>query len=390
MRENEFGTELRTGAYAISTSTTPTAAAAIRRRGDQRRKRNAILSGALAFIIGAGGGGVAYASLTHPGSGSGTAAAGGGTPTPSGGGSGAAPGSTRPGIVAVTTGGAVEVLDSATGTGTAITPNQDAIGDEVSVSPDGKTVYFAVRNGCADDIESVPIGGGQPAKVAVGLLPAISPDGTELAFVRESYSGGPSEISYTCGAVDPTKKAMVVVRNLATGSEQDYPESPAAPAWPVSHVSWSPDGKSLLVSAGPATGTQSWGLLAVNLASAQFYVPSAAMAPGLSFVQSASNDSYYREGVYLPGGDLFVNQLCCTSPTGSTGKVTSTLLQEISPSGAVVSQVAIGDLGRDHTSLAATQGWLLYLSGQQLLVSDDGARPSVLGTGSFIAATWVP
>jgi hypothetical protein len=390
MRDNEFGTELRTGAYAISSSTTPTAAAAVRRRGDRRRRRNAVMSGALAFIIGAGGGGVAYASFDHPSSGSGASAAGGATPRPSGGTSGAASGPSRPQIVAVTTGGAVELVDSATGAGTAITANQDAIGDELSVSPDGKTVYFAVRKGCADDIESVPIGGGTPSMVAVGLLPAVSPDGKELAFVRESYSGGPTETNYTCIPVEQTKKAEVVVRNLATGSEQDYPPSPDAPAWPVSHVSWSADGSSLLVSAGPATGTQSWGLLVVNLASAQYYVPSAATAPGVSFVQAASGSSFYREGVYLPDGDMFVNQLCCTSATGSTGQVTSTLLQEINPSGVVMSQVAIGDLGRDHTSLDATLGWLLYLSGSQLLVSDAGAKPAVLGGGSFIAATWVP
>jgi len=390
MRENEFGTELRTGAYAISSSTTPTAAAAIRRRGDRRRRRNAVMSGVLAFILGAGGGGVAYASFDHPASSSGSSVAGGATPTPGRGSSGAASGPGQPQIVAVTTGGAVELVDSATGTGTALTANQDAIGDEVSVSPDGKTVYFAVRNNCADDIESVPIGGGSPSMVAVGLLPAVSPDGKELAFVRESYSGGPTETDYTCIPVEQTKKAEVVVRNLATGSEQDYPESPDAPAWPVSHVSWSADGQSLLVSAGPATGTQSWGLLAVNLASAQFYVPGSGTAAGVSFVNPGSGLSYYREGVYLPDGNLFVNQLCCTSPTGSTGKVTSTLLQEVSPSGVVKRQVALGDLGRDHTSLAATQGWLLYLSGSQLLVSDDGAKPSVLGTASYIAATWVP
>lgn len=390
MRDNEFGTELRTGAYAISSSTTPTAAAAIRRRGDRRRRRNAFVSGVLAFVLGAGGGGVAYASFDHPAGSSGPSVAGGATPTPSRGSSGAASGPSQPQIVAVTTGGAVQLVNSATGTGTALTPNQDAIGDEVSVSPDGKTVYFAIRKGCADDIESVPIGGGTPSTVAVGVLPAVSPDGKELAFVRESYSGGPTETDYTCIPVEQTKKSEVVVRNLATGSEQDYPPSPDAPAWPISHVSWSPDGQSLLVSAGPATGTQSWGLLAVNLASAQFYVPGSGTAAGVSFVSSASGNSYYREGVYLPDGNLFVNQLCCTSPTGSSGKVTSTLLQEVSPSGTVVSQVAIGDLGRDHTSLAATQGWLLYLSGSQLLVSDGGAKPSVLGNGSFIAATWVP
>lgn len=180
--------------------------------------------------------------------------------------------------MAVTTGGAVEVLNSTTGIVTAtLTGMQDAIGDEVAVSPSGQTVYFAVNQTCGDKIESVPIGGGKPTVITSGVLPAVSPDGTELAFVRESYSGGPSEINYTCGAVNQTKKAEVVVRDLANGSEQAYPAPPNALTWPVSHVSWSPDGETLLVSAGPATGTQSWDLLALNLASAKYYAP---LSPG--------------------------------------------------------------------------------------------------------------
>lgn len=392
MREKEFGTELRTGAYAISTSTTPTAAAAIRRRGDQRRRRNAIISGALAFVIGAGGGGAAYASFDHP-------VTGGSPPPVAAGASGRATsapapafGANRPGIVAVTTGGAVEVLNSTTGVVTAaLTGAQDAIGDEVAVSKDAQTVYFAVNQGCRDEIESVPIGGGKPTVITTGVLPAVSPDGKELAFVHESYSGGPSEINYTCGAVDQAKKAEVVVRNLATGSEQDYPESPDALAWPISHLSWSPDGNTLLVSAGPAAGTQSWDLLALFVPTARYYAPLGVGAPNgnINLQPDSGSGDYYREGAYLPDNDIFVSQLCCTSSTSSNGKVMSSLLLEISPSGQQVAQVAVGDLTRDHTSLDATKGWLLYLSGNDLLVSDNGARPVTLTTG-FIAATWIP
>jgi Tol biopolymer transport system component len=391
MREKEFGTELRTGAYAISTSTTPTAAAAIRQRGDRRRRRNALASGALAFLIGAGGGGVAYASFSHPVSGgSSPPAAAGGTGRANGA-PGVVPGGSRPGIVAVTTGGAVEVLNSTTGIVTAtLTGMQDAIGDEVAVSPSGQTVYFAVNQTCGDKIESVPIGGGKPTVITSGVLPAVSPDGTELAFVRESYSGGPSEINYTCGAVNQTKKAEVVVRDLANGSEQAYPAPPNALTWPVSHVSWSPDGETLLVSAGPATGTQSWDLLALNLASAKYYAPLSPGTAGNTDIQPGQGSGdYYREGAYLPDNDIFVNQLCCTSSTSSNGKIMSSLLLEISPSGQQVRQVAEGDLTRDHTSLDATKGWLLYLSGNDLFVSDDGATPVALSSG-FIAAAWIP
>lgn len=84
-----------------------------------------------------------------------------------------------------------------------------------------------------------------------------------------------------------------------------------------------------------------------------------------------------------------MNQLCCTSSTSSNGKIMSSLLLEISPSGQQVRQVAEGDLTRDHTSLDATKGWLLYLSGNDLFVSDDGATPVALSSG-FIAAAWIP
>lgn len=58
--------------------------------------------------------------------------------------------------------------------------------------------------------------------------------------------------------------------------------------------------------------------------------------------------------------------------------------------GALVHQVALGYPTLDHTSLAAnsTGRWLLYLAGNDLYVSENGARPSKLATG-LIAATWL-
>jgi hypothetical protein len=96
--------------------------------------------------------------------------------------------------------------------------------------------------------------------------------------------------------------------------------------------------------------------------------------------------SYYREGVYLRDGDLFVNQMCCA---GLPARVTSSLLLEVGPSGELVRQVAIGFRDRDHTSLSADPSghWLLYLSGPDLFLSLDGAAPFKLTTG-LTAAAW--
>jgi WD40 repeat protein len=375
MRPDDLDHLLRSGAADIAASAGVAGPAAIRRRGDRRRHRVAAVSAVLAFAIGAGGA-AAYAGLVRP---AGHAPVASGVPaTPAGTQTGTAassPGS-RPGIAAVTTAGAVQVLDL--GTGKAIrtlTPAQDAIGDEIGVSPGGQTVYFAVRKNCVDDIESVPVSGGsKPVIVAHGALPAVSPDGTELAFVREHQA--PSRdgwINFTCppfGGGTPT----VMVLNLSTGKSTSY-SSPGEE--PISHLSWSPAGRTLLVSAGPG-----WELATLDVAAGRFTgtVPMTLTAPaGLS--------SYYREGVYLPSGSLFVDQVCCN---GNSNRISSTALTEVNASGAVTHQVAIGLTSRDHTSLAADPGgqWLLYLSGHDLFLSDEGGKAFALTTG-LIAAVWL-
>jgi len=52
--------------------------------------------------------------------------------------------------------------------------------------------------------------------------------------------------------------------------------------------------------------------------------------------------------------------------------------------------VAIGLTSQDHTSLAADRGgqWLLYLSGHDLFLSDEGGKAFALTTG-LIAAVWL-
>jgi WD40 repeat protein len=390
MREADFTAALRTGASAVGDSANPVAADAVRSRGNRRRSRNAIASGALAFAVGAGGGGIAYAGLDHPGHAAPVAAGESAAPSTS---AAAGSGANRPPIVAVTTAGVVEVLNPVSGVATAaLTQPQDAIGDEIAISPDGQTVYFAVKNGCTDDIESVPAAGGTPKVVTTGVLPALSPDGTELALVREPYSGGPERITYGCSSASPANsKAEVVVRNLAAGTEQVYPAPAGMMTYPVSHLSWAADGKSLLVSAGAAKGVQAWDLVAVNLATAQYYLPgnsstSADYSVPVNGSYSSVPGYYYREGVYLPDGDMFVDQICCDE--NGSADVSSTTLLKINASGREVSQVAIGFTNQDHTSLDASQGWFLYLSGKDLFLS-DGTKAFMLTSG-LIAAAWVP
>jgi hypothetical protein len=380
MRAEEFGDRLRRGAADVAAQTDPVSADAVRRRGDGRRHRNMAVSGLLAFVLGAGGGGYAYASFT-PAT---------GNNVPSDGTSQSAPAvsgaSARPAIVAVTTAGEVVLLNPKTGEATAtLTGPQDVVGDEIAVS--GSAVYVAVRpaNSCADEIESVPLAGGTPSVVATGVLPAISPDGTELAYVQEELDA-PAQLGCTGSAIE------VVVRDLSTRTQTAYPAPPGQGALvaQVSHLSWAPQGRALLVSSGPVQDNEGWQLNRLNLATSTYYLPQNAQDATKRNVSAATAQqpgSYFEEGVYLPGGDLFVDRVCCQ---GEPVKTTSNLLQEVNPSGTVIRQVAVGFLNRRHRSLDAAPGWLLYLSGTELFIAADGQPAKPLSNFGFIAAAWMP
>ena len=293
---------------------------------------------------------------------------------------------TSPGIVAVTTAGALVVLSPATGAVTATLVPAGVVGDEVAVSA-SSTVYFAVRRGCTDEIESVPLAGGTPVQITAGELPALSPDGTKLAFADEPDLDGAGN----CIPANPdlTPLFKLAVRTLATGAQVSYPMVPAGqdtglPA-PISHVSWAPDGQHVAVSVSAVQDNEGWNLALVNTAVAKYYLS----GPGVAFVrpsgQPTPQQSYLREGIYLPDGNLFVSRACCA---GEPARNTSRLMWEVTPAGTLVHQVAIGFATEDHDSLDASAdgAWLLYLGGGDLYVSRGGATPRQLASGLIAAA----
>lgn len=302
--------------------------------------------------------------------------------------SGAASASTaagEPGIVAVTTGGALVDLNPANGQVTRTLMSGNVLGDEVSVAAGGM-VYFAVRNGCTDQIESVADTGGTPVVIADGSLPAISPDGSKLAYASEPI------LSTGCmpSVSNPVPLYKLVVRTLSTGAQVTYHMVPSGqdsglPA-PISHLSWAPDNVHLAVSISSVQDNEGWDLTLVDTATAHYYLSGG----GISYVMPAGAPtpklSYLREGVYLPDGNLFVSRACCG---GVPVRNTSRLMQEVSTSGALVHQVAVGYASLEHTSLAVSPdgGWLLYLAAHDLYVSQGGATPRLVGHG-LIAATW--
>lgn len=301
--------------------------------------------------------------------------------------SSSAPPAARPGVVAVTTAGALVTLDPSSGAITRTLVSGGVLGDEVAVSPDGSTVYFAAGSGCKSEIESVSSGGGSPAAIGPGELPAVSPDGSTLAFANQLL------LKQGCipGQGNLAADFKLVIRTLSTGSERVLPLPPQVRKGglfsPISHLSWAPDGVTLAVSTSAVQDNEGWNLYLVNTSTARYYVQP---GPGVTSVPvTGSPDaqrSYIREGVYMPDGNLFISRACCG---GVPVHNTSRLMWEVTTAGTLVHQVAIGYVNEDHVSLAADPGghWLLYLADHDLWVSQDGNIPVKLATG-LIAATW--
>ena len=257
--------------------------------------------------------------------------------------------------------------------------------DEVSVSATGM-VYFAVRSGCSSKIEAVPVGGGTPAVITTGRLPAVSPDGTKLAYAQEP------NLTTGCVPANPNLVPLyrLDIRTLSSGATTSLPMVPASqeaglPA-PISHLSWAADNDHLAVSVEAIQDNEGWNLVLVDTAQARYYLTGAGTTTVPVTGSPNVRDSYLREGVYMPDGDLFVSRACCA---GVPVRNTSRLMWEVTTAGALVHQVAVGYPSLDHTSLAVSPdgNWLLYLAGNALYVSHGGATPRELTTG-LIAAAW--
>ena len=156
---------------------------------------------------------------------------------------------------------------------------------------------------------------------------------------------------------------------------------------PISHLSWARDNTQLAVSISQPEDNEGWAVVLVDTAAAAYYEGGVGDTPVPVTGSPQAQDSYYREGVFLPDGNLFVSRACCT---GIPVKNTSRLMWEVDISGAQVHQVAIGYPALEHTSLdVSTSGkWLLYLAGNDLYVSHYGRTPAKLATG-LVAAAWM-
>ena len=120
-------------------------------------------------------------------------------------------------------------------------------GEEISFSPDGRTVFFALREAGRteelstnlDIFEVAESGSREPvnltaANKATDTLPTVSPDGRTLAYVAMARPGYESD------------RTVLMLRDLASGTVR-----PLTQGWDrsVGSIEWAPDSRSLLVTA---------------------------------------------------------------------------------------------------------------------------------------------
>ena len=170
---------------------------------------------------------------------------------------------TPPAIVAVTKGGALVTLNPATGSVSSTLVASHVLGEEISVSSTGM-VYFAVKHGCKSEIEAIPAAGGTAASLAPGSLPAVSPDGTKLAYANQPTLA----IGCIPGSSDMVPLYHLAIRTLSSGATVSLPMVPAGqdsglPA-PISHLSWAPDNDHLAVSIDAVEDNEGWNLNIVD------------------------------------------------------------------------------------------------------------------------------
>jgi dipeptidyl aminopeptidase/acylaminoacyl peptidase len=108
------------------------------------------------------------------------------------------------------------------------------VGPDVALSPDRRTVYYVAStagDAAADsEIYEVATGGGTPTFLVTGSDPAVSPDGSSLAYVLDSTA--------------------VVLRDIDTGQERSWASAPGS-EYVIHDLTFTDDGQALAFTAAP-------------------------------------------------------------------------------------------------------------------------------------------
>jgi dipeptidyl aminopeptidase/acylaminoacyl peptidase len=168
-------------------------------------------------------------------------------------------------------------------------------GEEIAFSPDGRTVFFALREaGRIEalstnlDIFQAPSDGTAPpvnltdSNDATDTLPTVSPDGRTLAYVAMKRPGYESD------------RQVVQLRDLATGQIRTLTEGFDRS---VGSIAWSRDGRSLFVT---ADDTLEHPIYRVDVATGQ--------------VTRLTGDGHFDNVRALPGGTLLATMNSIMAP----------------------------------------------------------------------------
>jgi hypothetical protein len=246
-------------------------------------------------------------------------------------------------LLTVESGGAVVLLDPQTGAvlSTVVGPSpvdSDGrhLGQPEDVTTAGDVAYVAYETP-TPVIERIPFAGGTPTYVADGSFPAVSPDGTQLAF--SVFRTG----SDTGGSTD----WGVAVRDLATGAQRTVNETTAITV--INRLSWSPDGTELAMSGifvGPLPTTLSPGALEPNVNEGVQILaldqPLSASNPHFlgtptTWSELQANEAAWADGQYLGSGG---NVAVISGAVGGICEVTPSRVLSVDPATGQTGTVA--------------------------------------------------
>jgi len=212
--------------------------------------------------------------------------------------------------------GAVVTLLAHLAAGPAVAPKKIEISNEPGTkaypafSPDGSRLAYSARGALSHDdafhilVRDLP--SGAPRQLTQGpandLSPAWSPDGARLAFVRVGDESG----------------ACVVMSPAAPGEERQFPgcAAPGEGTQPLPALSWSHDGRSLVVVQAAEKQPAALAVLALDTGAFRTITHPAAGSDGDSMpaVSPDGNTLAFVRGTTSGGADIYMTDLAGAAP----------------------------------------------------------------------------
>lgn len=281
--------------------------------------------------------------------------------------------------VAVLADGRVVVLDPASGEERRElldgVPVDDPAGNDVAVTPDGSDAFVVVppTDPQGDsEIVRLPVDGGTSETVAHGTVPAVSPDGDTLAYVRTEDAGpGDDEVALP--------EPVLVLHDLASGEET--PLARDQPFHFIADVGWTADGSDVVFTAGEIfTGLYAVDRAAASLDDARRLGPD---------VEQGSEETSWGPVTALGDDRLAVVETCCDPPTEERWTIITVDVGDGGTDGAPLLEERIEatdlDSGRDaRRLLIVVRGGP---EGGELLRWDGEGNPERVADG-VVSAAW--